>query len=166
MRSANVISKWFVARHVECRAWFYGRHSHDCAKQGKDVAVAWFSIKPDPPYWMDEPFSESEVKNFLKELVDLLRERGCVTHCSGFSLLALKGVSLKHPDWPKVLSISPRETPVLGERRYEVEVLILGPDRSVSSRSVVMSTDGPDTPVTPERLLGQLAEKFFLPSLE
>lgn len=127
--------------------------------------MAWFSIKPDPPYWMDEPFSWDEAQDFLRKFVALLRERGYLSYCTGFSLLAMKEIHLKHPDWPKILSITSRETPAIAERRYEVVVSIMGVDPSESSRSVVMSTDGPDTFVTPERLLRHLEETFFLPSL-
>ena len=123
--------------------------------------MAWFSIKPDPPYWMDEPFSFGEAQIFLSRFVTLLRERGYFPRYSWFSLGALQGIHVRHPDLPRNLSIIPRETAVLAERRYEVEVSITGGDHSERIRSVVMSTDGPDTRVTPERLLRQLEETFF-----
>lgn len=144
----------------------FGRHSDDCAEDGKDVAVAWFSIKPELPYWMDEPFSHEEAQDFLRSFVTLLRERGFITYCTGFSRVFLKGMHLKHPDLPKMLSIIPRETPVLGERRYELVVAIMGADHRERLRTVVMSTDGPDVSMTPEGLLRQLEQRLFLPSVE
>ena len=141
-----------------------GCHGDDCAEYGKDSDVAWYSIKPDLPYWRDELFLLEELQIFLLRFVILLRERGYACKTVVWRGL-LNEIHLRHPDWPRSLSIVTQDTQVGSDRRYEIHISITR-DRHVEvMRRVVVATDGPDTVVTAERLMAQLQESFFLPSV-
>ena len=76
-----------------------GCHGDDCAEYGKDSDVAWYSIKPDLPYWRDELFLLEELQIFLLRFVILLRERGYACKTVVWRGL-LNEIHLRHPDWP------------------------------------------------------------------